>query len=67
MTGRFDRPGLLAAVTRAAVLDGTAPVIRNAVTHATTRRVAASRGSERDGGRATDHPAGGRPSRRRGV
>jgi len=38
MTGRFDRPGLLATVTRAAVLDGTAPVIRNAVTHATARR-----------------------------
>jgi hypothetical protein len=38
MTGRFDRPGLLATVTRAAVLDGTAPVIKNAVTHATARR-----------------------------
>ncbi|MBB5788978.1 hypothetical protein [Jiangella mangrovi] len=38
MTGRFDRPGLLATVTGAAVLDGTAPVIRNAVTHATARR-----------------------------
>lgn len=38
MTGRFDRPGLLATVTGEAVLDGTAPVIRNAVTHATARR-----------------------------
>ncbi|TDC49266.1 hypothetical protein E1212_18890 [Jiangella ureilytica] len=67
MTGRFDRPGLLATVTRAAVLDGTAPVIRNAVTHATARRVAAPRGSERDDGRATDHPAGWRPYRRLSV
>lgn len=38
MNRRFDRPGLLATVTRAAVLDGTPPVIRNAVTHATARR-----------------------------
>jgi hypothetical protein len=54
MTGRFDRPGLLATVTRAAVLDGTAPVIRNAVTHATARR----RG-EADDDRARRRPAGG--------
>ena len=40
MTGRFDRPGLLAAVTGAAVLDGTPQVIRNVVTHATARRPA---------------------------
>ncbi|RIQ21818.1 hypothetical protein [Jiangella rhizosphaerae] len=38
MTGRFDRPGLLATVTGAAVLDGTPQVIRNVVTHATVRR-----------------------------
>ncbi len=40
MTGRFDRPGLLGAVTRAAILDGTAQVITNAVTHSTARRPA---------------------------
>ncbi|PZF81295.1 hypothetical protein [Jiangella anatolica] len=41
MSGRYDRPGLLATVTRAAVLDGTPQVIRNAVTHSTARRLPA--------------------------
>ncbi|SDT07297.1 hypothetical protein SAMN04515669_2698 [Jiangella sp. DSM 45060] len=46
MTGRFDRPGLLGAVTSAAVLDGTPQVIRNVVTHATARRPAPGAGGD---------------------
>lgn len=48
MTGRFDRPGLLGAVTSAAVLDGTPQVIRNVVTHATARRPAPGAGGDRE-------------------
>ncbi len=56
MTGRFDRPGLLGAVTSAAVLDGTPQVIRNVVTHATARRPAPGAGD--DGGAAPAGAAG---------
>ncbi|WP_116948884.1 hypothetical protein [Jiangella endophytica] len=60
MTGRFDRPGLLATVTSAAVLDGTPQVIRNVVTHATARRTAVPAAQPAREEPAREEPAGRR-------